>query len=159
MSSTLYAAAVLSIILAACASPVVERPDFNGTWRLNTGRSTYPKGVTPPDGRVEDIEQYDQTLKVSVTHIAQGRTQRYTTAQSLTGSQSSNSVAGTLVTSRASWDSGALIIRSTLKTPNGTIESVDRMTVSGDAKNRTMTREQRVLTGQGMVIIHVYEKQ
>jgi hypothetical protein len=57
----LFSAALCSLINAA-----VEKPDFSGTWELNTARSEF-NGVPPPKGLNYRIVHNDPLLRVKST--------------------------------------------------------------------------------------------
>ena len=100
-----------------------------------------------PDAREEVIEHSDQIIKFGVTHSAQGQTLKQELYYNLDGSESKNYMGGIGLSSKAAWEGNVLVIRSELKAPQGTVNTVSRLSLSTDGK--TLTNDQRILSGRG----------
>jgi len=91
------------------------KPDFSGTWTLDTAKSD-----PPPQGRGGGGGGGPQTIKQSATELAvttEGRGGQQTMTYKLDGSEGTNQVMGRggaqTVKSTAKWDGSSLVIETT----------------------------------------------
>lgn len=129
------------LAIAACAATLSaqRKPNFSGTWKLNSSKSDF--GVIPgPDTRTDKIEQTDSAIKEDVD--AKGGPQgdqAYTLTFALDGSETTASVApGIDVKNTAKWDGGGLATDSKLSVQGQEIGIKSTWTLSDDGKTLTM---------------------
>jgi hypothetical protein len=115
------------------------KPNFSGTWKLNTAKSDF--GPLPgPDSQTSIIEQNDPALKVNSksTGGPQGD-QNITLNFTTDGKETVNSVGGNDVKSTAAWEGNNLIINAKLKFQDQDVAIKYVWTLAPDGK--TMTQD------------------
>ena len=131
--------AALAVASFAVTLAAQNKPNFSGTWKLNTAKSDF--GVMPgPESRTETIAQTDASVKESVVAIGtpQGD-QKYTLTYALDGSETVNSPApGLDIKNTAKWEGPALIINSKLKFQDQDVEIKSTWTLADDGKSFAM---------------------
>lgn len=112
-----------------------DRPDFNGTWKLDASKSDF--GPLPGPSQVTDrIAQSDSEVVInrnregrdSVIHVP------------LDGSQTENNLRGVNMKTQGRWDGGALIIDFTGQRGGAAAKSEERWTLTPDGKAIKVTR-------------------
>jgi hypothetical protein len=115
------------------------RPNFSGTWKLNTAKSDF--GPLPgPDSETTTIEHNDPMMKVNSksTGGPQGD-QSMTMSMTTDGKEATNSIAGNDVKSTASWEGNSLVMNSKLKFQDQDLLIKSVWSLSPDGK--TMTQD------------------
>jgi hypothetical protein len=142
---TFLSALALGALLAANL-PAADKPNFSGTWKLNSGKSDF--GMAPaPDKMDRVIVHSDPTLKVTTTQSgAQGEA---TTDETLTtdGKDSINKVRGVDMKSVASWDGPKLVVKSKRDFNGMELSITQNWTLSADGK--VLTLANNISTPQG----------
>src|SRR5437773_2904180 len=145
------------VLLAAMATAVVlpfyahaqAKPDFSGTWTLDTAKSD-----PAPQGRGGGGGAGTVTIKQTGTELAvtsEGRQGPQTMTYKLDGSESTNQVMGRggaqTVKSTAKWDGSSLVIDTTRDVNGATITTKEVRRLDGGGKE--MVVESTTQTPQG----------
>lgn len=137
--------AALLIFLATGHNAVAQnKPDFNGTWKLNVAKSDY--GDRPgPSSRIETIEEHDGTISDSVVSVMRSKTYRYTLVFPTNGQKTEVSANGgidigyiTLRSISAVWQGNALAVTEALQFESSDFLEKDLYTLSADKKSLTI---------------------
>ena len=126
------------------------RPDFTGLWKVDLEKSII-RGPAPKEILVR-IEHREPTLiqQVLVT-TASGKEQRQAfTCDS--GTETTNSVSGVVIRTRARWEGVDLVIESWIETGGRESYFKDHWSLSGDGGTLTMTHRDDDLAGQISVL-------
>ena len=146
----------IAVILIAGLGVVAsgaDRPNFSGTWKLDTEKSDYGR-IQPPQKLERVITHNDPSLKIKTTQT--GPQGPITTELSYTtdGKESVNTIRGTEVKITAHWDKDALLVEST----RGQLKQDERWTLSPDG--RILTIVNHFNSSQGpMVLTIVLDKE
>lgn len=153
-------------VALAAASFAQAKPDFSGTWKLNTTKSDF--GPVPgPDAQTDVIEQSGQTLKIRVSAESdQGKVQ-YNEVLTTDGKEVAIPADApgahpapevTLQTIAASWDGSTLNVSQKLTYGNEPVTGVSHYTLSPDGKVLTIFSDYQ--SGQGGASrTFIFEKQ
>lgn len=129
--------AALTAALCAATLCAQTKPNFSGTWKLNTAKSDF--GVLPgPDSRTDRIEQSDAIIKESVDSKGPQGDQVYTLNYTPDGKEGVNTPGGLEIKNTAKWDGPALVIDSKLKFQDQDVTIKSTWTLSDDGKTFTM---------------------
>ncbi len=112
------------------------KPDFSGTWTLDPSKSDQMGG-----GGMGRGPGGPMTIKQTATEVVVERTmggEPVTQTYKLDGTESVNTVRQMQAKSKASIEGGKLVIKTTMETPNGTMESTGTYTLSADGKELTV---------------------
>src|SRR6185503_21377973 len=135
---------LLTAMMAALVIPFPARaqgkPDFSGTWTLDTAKSD-----PPPQGRGGGGGAATLTIKQTGTELAvtsEGRQGPQTMTYKLDGSPSSNEVMGRggaqTVKSTAKWEGATLVIETTRDIQGMSITTKEVRSLSADGKVMTI---------------------
>jgi hypothetical protein len=128
-------ASFLFVFLAAL-SFAQDKPNFSGTWKLNTAKSDF--GVLPgPDSLTSVIEHADPTLKMTVNSAGQQGNQDYTVNYTTDGKEAVNHVGPREVKSTAVWDGSNMVVNSKLNFNDQDVTIKSVWTLSADGKTLT----------------------
>jgi len=144
----------LSLMLVASSAFAVDAASFSGTWKENMEKSTR----TNLTSYVNEIKASGDTLEVTTTTNGP-RGERTSSRTYVIGREIASKMPdGDEVVTRAQWDGDALVIVSTIKEPDGAVESKERWTLSADGKTLTKLRHSHGPRGDRDET-HVLEKQ
>lgn len=125
---------LISIGAAATAAWGHKKPDFSGTWKVNGQKTDY--GVMPgPRSTTLNIEHKDPDLKLAMTGGSGERALNL--AFTTDGSECTNYVGDTAVTSKVNWDGAALAMEHRA----GSVLVRDRWSLSEDGRVLTIVRK------------------
>ncbi len=133
----LIAIAATSVILAAAPKP---KPDFSGTWQLDTLRSRYNAKVPAPKSATLIIEQRGSNLRIALKTVTVKGPQDYDFELAVDGVEVSKTTDGQPYTALARWgdiDGTRLVLTIKHETPTGAMET-SRLMRLGD-KGRILT--------------------
>jgi hypothetical protein len=152
-------ASVVAAAKPATAAPSASgaKPNYSGTWKLNTAKSDF--GPIPgPDTRTDVVEHNDPALKVSTSQDgAQGK-QEYTLNMTTDGKEMTNTPGGLEVKSIGGWEANNLVINVKLKFQDNDVAAKTTWLLSDDGK--TLTQNQHLTTPMGELDQKmVFEKQ
>lgn len=129
---------VISCLTALCAE---TKPNFSGTWKLNTLESDF--GVLPaPASRTDVIEHSGASLKISIEQIGAQGTQSDVVYYVTDGQDSMNKLGERDVKSKVFWQGDALVIASIVYLEDGQMASDSVWSLSEDG--RTLTQKTRL---------------
>ena len=146
MNRKTFLPALALVGLFATSLPAAEKPNFSGSWKLNSGKSDF--GMIPaPDKMDRTIMHTDPTLKM--TTVQSGPQGEMTSDMVLMtdGSDSVNKLRGTDVKSVAKWDGDKLTVKSKREAQGMEINLTETWTMSADGKVLTVINA--VSTPQG----------
>jgi len=114
-----------------------QKPDFSGTWKLNTSKSDF--GPLPgPDTRTDVISHQEPSLTDEVSaEGAQGK-QQYTIKYTTDGKEALNQVNGRDVKSTLKWDGNNLVISSSFTFNDNDVKATMVWSLSPDGKTITV---------------------
>jgi hypothetical protein len=126
----------LCFMLIASIGLAAEKVNFSGTWKENMEKSTKSNLTS----YVNKIDASDDTI--TVTTITNGpRGERSSERTYVIGKEVTSKMPdGDDVITKANWEGNALVVISTIKEPDGAVESKETWTVSADGKTLTKQR-------------------
>ncbi len=131
----LIATVATSVILAAA-----PKPDFSGTWQLDTLRSRYNAKVPAPKSATLIIEHRGSNLRIDLTTLTAKGPQHYAFELAVDGAEVTKTTDGQPYTALARWgdiDGTRLVLTIKQETPTGAMET-SRLMRLGD-KGRILT--------------------
>lgn len=139
----------LLLLLAASLSFAADekKPDFSGTWVLDTGKSDF--GMLPPvESQTTVIEHKEPKIKVSSTVKGQQGEQKVERNYTTDGEENTNKQGPIEVKSKSHWDGAKLITESKFKIQDNDIEMKDTWALSEDGKTYTQNRDLKSPMGE-----------
>lgn len=138
-------------MLLAWAVLVQPQPDFTGIWQVDLKRSTIHG--RPVSQILIKIEQQEPKIvqQVLITY-ATGEQAAHTFIYETTGRETSNSVGGATVRTRAHWEATELVIESWMKRADRELHFKDHWSLSRDGRVLTMAHLDDDLAGQVSVL-------
>lgn len=140
MSTLLVIAAASNMALAG------DKPDFSGTWKLDPDKSVFGP-LPPPSSLISKIKHNDPELVIETTQDGPQGEQTSTAKYSTDGTETSNSMQGNEVKSKAAWDGKTLVINSNLDAGGAQVKLVSKYSLSEDGK--TLTNALSISAPQG----------
>lgn len=139
MSTLFVIAAAAGMALAA------DKPDFSGSWKMDADKSTFGP-MPPPTSMTRKIDHKDPAISVEEARSgAQDITM--TMKYSTDGTETTNSLMGNDVKSKAVWEGKTLVITSAANFGGSDVKLVDKWTLAEDGK--TLTDVQAISAPQG----------
>ena len=133
----MFATALLAVAFGLLQAQA--KPNFSGTWKLNTGKSDF--GAMPaPDTRADKITHEDPDLKDSFTQSGQMGEVTAEMKYSTDGKETTNSVRGNQIKSTAKWEGDELAIAGKTSFNGADVTLNDRWSLSADGKTLTIQR-------------------
>lgn len=128
----------VTTLLFAATLAAQAKPNFSGTWKLNTSKSDF--GMLPPtESRTDVIDQADPALKVSTTSEgAQGK-QSATLSYTTDGKEVTNKVGPREIKSTAAWEGDGLVVNSKFSFNDAEISMKNTWTLAADGKTMTQS--------------------
>lgn len=131
LMSTLFAiAAAASIAIAA------DKPDFSGTWKMDADKSTFGP-LPPPTSITSKIDHKDPDLSVVTSQSGPQGDQTSTFKYSTDGKETTNSMMGNDMKSKAVWEGKTLVVNSSLDAGGAQIKLISKYSLSDDGKTLT----------------------
>jgi hypothetical protein len=128
MSTVFVIAAAASMAIAA------DQPDFTGTWKMDPDKSTFGP-LPPPTSITSKISHKDPNLTVATTQV--GPDQESTAKYSTDGKETTNSMMGNDMKSKAVWEGKTLVVSSSLDAGGAQIKFTAKYSLSEDGKTLT----------------------
>lgn len=133
---------IFPVALLALAFGLLQaqaKPNFSGTWKLNTAKSDF--GAMPaPDSRTDTITHEDPDLKDTFTQAGQMGEVTAEMKYSTDGKETTNSVRGNEIKSTAKWEGDELAIAGKASLNGADVTLSDRWSLSADGKTLTIQR-------------------
>lgn len=128
--------ATLMLVSFAALTFAQTKPNFSGTWKLNTAKSDF--GMLPPtESQTSLIIHADPAMKVDIAaETGQGK-QQYTVNYTTDGKESVNKVGPREIKSVATWDGSAMALSSKLNFNDQEVTVKAIWTLSEDGKTLT----------------------
>ncbi len=130
--------AALLLVVAASSARGQPRPDFSGTWTIDSARTQW--GMSPPVLRTDRIEQTSTQLKVTRELAGPAGATSVLLTYGFDGADYKNTFGPIQLTSRLQWEGPVLVITSDQETPQGALKSVDRYSLSEEGRVLTVRR-------------------
>ncbi len=123
------------LVIAAASTMAVagDKPDFSGTWKLDTDKSVFGP-LPPPNSLVSKIKHSDPELVIETTQDGAQGEQTSTAKYSTDGTETTNSMQGNEVKSKANWDGKVLVVNSNLDAGGAQVKLVAKYSLSDDGK-------------------------
>jgi hypothetical protein len=120
------------IAAAANMGMAADKPDFSGNWKLDADKSTFGP-MPPPTTLVAKIDHKDPDLSIETTQNDQVQTAKYSTD----GKETTNSMMGNDMKSKAVWEGKTLVVNSSLDAGGAAVKLVSKYSLSDDGKTLT----------------------
>ena len=130
---SLLALAGLSAILATAA----DKPNFTGTWKMNSEKSDYGP-VPPPEKMDRTIKHEDPKLSMNTVSVGPQGENKSEATYTTDGKESVNKLLGVEVKSVAAWDGPNLTIKYKREVQGMEISFVENWTLSAEGKVLTI---------------------
>jgi hypothetical protein len=124
------------LVIAAASNMAVagDKPDFSGNWKLDTDKSTFGP-LPPPSSMTAKVKHTDPDLVIETVSDGQTSTSKYSTD----GKETTNTMMGNEVKSKAAWDGNVLVVNSNMDMGGAQLKMVAKYTLSDDGKTLTQT--------------------
>lgn len=137
MPRVFHLAAAALLLAAPVAGQSV--PNLSGTWTLQVGKSSFGM-MQAPQGRTDVIDHQEPKLTIKRTVVTAAGETTSNLVYAVDGKPYKNMVGESELTSTLKWDGSALVMVSTVTTPQGAATITDRYTLSADGKTLTQAR-------------------
>lgn len=130
MSTLFVIAAAASLAMAA------DKPDFSGSWKMDPDKSTFGP-IPPPTSMSSKIDHKDPDLSIETTQSGAQGDQTNTFKYSTDGKETTNSLMGNDMKSKAAWDGKVLVITSSGNFGGADVKVTNKYSLSDDGKTLT----------------------
>jgi hypothetical protein len=153
MNQKRVAAAAFSLLtLLAGWSSAADKPNFSGSWKLDTEKSDYGR-IQPPQNYERTITHHDPDLKIVTTQTGPQGPITIELSYTTDGKESVNKIRGTDVKITAHWDKEALLVESKRTVQGAELKQDEKWTLSPDG--RTLTIVNHFNSSQGPIVITI----
>jgi len=135
-------------VIAAAAGMAVaaDKPDFSGDWKMDADKSAFGP-IPAPTSMTRKIDHKDPELTVATSTAGPQGDQNTTAKYSTDGKETTNSLMGNDVKSKAAWEGKTLVITSTANLGGADIKFTQKWALSDDG--RTLTDVTSISAPQG----------
>jgi hypothetical protein len=130
MSTLFVIAAAAGMALAA------DKPDFSGSWKLDADKSVFGP-MPPPTSMTRKVVHSDPALSVEQAQSGPQGDQNSTMKYSTDGKETTNSMMGNDVKSKAMWEGKTLVITSAANFGGADVKLTDKWSLADDGKTLT----------------------
>jgi hypothetical protein len=130
MSTLFVIAAAANMAMAA------DKPDFSGNWKLDADKSTFGP-MPPPTSMTRKVVHKDPDLAVDQAQSGDQGDQNTSMKYSTDGKETTNSMMGNDVKSKAVWEGKTLVITSAANFGGADVKLTDKWSLSDDGKTLT----------------------
>ncbi len=130
MSTLFVIAAAAGIAMAA------DKPDFSGNWKLDADKSVFGP-IPPPTSLTSKIDHKDPDLSITTTQSGAQGDRTDTMKYSTDGKETTNSMMGSDVKTKAVWDGKILVITSNPNFGGAEMKLTNKYSLSDDGKTLT----------------------
>jgi hypothetical protein len=127
MSTLFVIAAVAGIAQAA------DKPDFSGDWKMDADKSVFGP-MPPPTSMTRKIDHKDPDISVTEARSGPQGDMNTTVKYSSDGKETTNSLMGNDVKSKAVWEGKTLVITSAANFGGADVKLIDKWTLADDGK-------------------------
>jgi len=125
------------IAAAAGIALAADKPDFSGDWKLNVEKSVFPVPDFAPSSMTRKIDHKDPDLSVNESRTGAQGDMNTMMKYSTDGKETTNSLAGNDVKSKAAWDGKTLVITSAANFGGADVKFTQKWELSDDGKTLT----------------------
>ncbi len=140
MSTLFVIAAATGMALAA------DKPDFSGSWKMDADKSVFGP-MPPPTSLTRKIDHKDPAISVEEARSGAQGDMNMSMKYSTDGKETTNSLMGNDVKSKAVWEGKTLVITSAANFGGADVKLTDKWTLAEDGK--TLTDVQAISAPQG----------
>jgi hypothetical protein len=135
-------------VIAAAANMAVagDKPDFSGSWKMDADKSVFGP-MPPPTSMTCKIAHKDPDLSIEQQQSGAQGDQTMTFKYSTDGKETTNSLMGNDVKSKAAWDGKVLVVKSSLDAGGTEVKLTSKYSLSDDGK--TLTQALSISAPQG----------
>jgi hypothetical protein len=135
-------------VIAAAANMAVagDKPDFSGSWKMDADKSVFGP-MPPPTSMSCKIDHKDPDLNIVQSQSGAQGDQTMTFKYSTDGKETTNSLMGNDVKSKAAWDGKTLVVNSSLDAGGTQVKLTSKYSLSDDGK--TLTQALSISAPQG----------
>ena len=130
------------IMAAASVAMAADKPDFTGDWKMDADKSSFGQ-MPPPASILAKIDHKDPALSITTTQNDQTQTFKYSTD----GKETTNSMMGNEMKSKAVWEGKTLVIASVANMGGVDLKVDSKYSLSDDGK--TLTQALKIAAPQG----------
>ena len=125
------------IAAAAGMAMAADKPDFSGNWKMDVDKSVFPPPMPAPTTMTRKIDHKDPDLSVIEARTGPQGDMNTTVKYSTDGKETTNSLMGNDVKSKAVWEGKTLVITSAANFGGTDIKLTDKWTLAEDGKTLT----------------------
>lgn len=140
MSTLFVIAAATGMALAA------DKPDFSGSWKMDADKSVFGP-MPPPTSMTRKIDHKDPAMSVEQSQSGPQGDQNTSMKYSTDGTETTNSLMGSDVKSKAVWEGKTLVITSAANFGGADVKLTDKWALADDGK--TLTDVMSISMAQG----------
>jgi hypothetical protein len=128
----------LFVIAAATGMAMAaDKPDFSGDWKIDLDKSVFPMPNMAPTAMTRKIDHKDPDLAVNEARSGAQGDMNTTMKYSTDGKETTNSLMGNDVKSKAAWEGKTLVITSAANFGGADVKLTDKWTLAEDGKTLT----------------------
>jgi len=125
------------IAAAASVAMAADKPDFSGDWKMDVDKSVFPPGIPAPTSLTRKIDHKDPALSVNSVQSSPQGDMTSDAKYSTDGKETTNSMMGNDVKSKAMWEGKTLVITSNANFGGADVKLVNKWTLAEDGKTLT----------------------
>ena len=128
---------VLAALALAALMPAESRPDFSGTWKLDTLRSRFDSKAKPPKSATLTLEQHGTTLRLDLVSEGGALPEKCDFELPIDGTEVQAAGSGGTYSASAQWgniDGTHLILVIKRNSPEGTVVTSRQMKLGEDQR-------------------------
>ena len=134
------------IAAAAGMAMAADKPDFSGNWKMDADKSVFGP-MPPPTSMTLKVTHKDPDLSVEQAQSGAQGDQTMSFKYSTDGKETTNSLMGNDVKSKANWDGKTLVIVSNANFGGADVKLTNKYSLSDDGK--TLTNSLSISAPQG----------
>jgi hypothetical protein len=124
------------IAAAANMAAAADKPDFSGDWKMDVDKSVFGP-LPPPTSMTRKIDHKDPAITVNQSTSGPQGDQNLTFKYSTDGAETTNTMMGNDMKSKASWEGKTLVITSAGNFGGADIKLTSKWSLSDDGKTLT----------------------
>jgi hypothetical protein len=121
------------IAAAAALALAADKPDFSGDWKMDADKSVFGP-MPPPTSMTRKIDHKDPDISVTEARSGPQGDMNTTVKYSSDGKETTNSLMGNDVKSKAMWEGKTLVITSAANFGGADVKLIDKWTLADDGK-------------------------
>jgi len=121
------------IAAAAGMAQAADKPDFSGDWKMDADKSVFGP-IPPPTSMTRKIDHKEPAISVTEARSGPQGDMNTTMKYSSDGKETTNSMMGNDVKSKAVWEGKTLVITSAANFGGADVKLIDKWTLADDGK-------------------------